>query len=137
MTIEGIKIDCDEDGFHLIVEGEIELRPGDFEDDDGVILATRPLNLRLSQQAAFALVRAVDETIRPWADEGEAIRREVERGGSICGHDGWVAGCLYCEREEAAASRYVHDPIEALASDPELARHRADIDRKRRREEGR
>jgi hypothetical protein len=118
-VIESVRIESDEDGFHLIVEG-------DFSDvtvggaSDFVTRSVDRANYRLSQDAAWALVDAV-EPIREWRAEGERQRENVARGLDSEGH----------AIEYGGDDADVH-PI----SDAEIARERADHERKRRRENG-
>lgn len=55
-TIDGVLIDCDEDGFHLILSGHEE-----------------EYDFRI-QGVASELLRAVQTEIGPWKAEGEAAR---------------------------------------------------------------
>lgn len=58
-TVDGVMIDSDEDGFHLILSGE-------------------KAEYRFYIHAiAVELLRAVDREIRPWWLEGENARRET------------------------------------------------------------
>lgn len=78
MSIESVKIESEDDGFHLVVDGEIELGRDDWEDDDGVVFARRPLDFRLTADAAVALLEAAHETIAPWHTEGQSVLRDFE-----------------------------------------------------------
>lgn len=55
MPVAKITIDCDADGFHLILEGDYI----GYDEDDR-------LDLLLSQGAAVNLVQEVREKIEPW-----------------------------------------------------------------------
>ena len=52
-TVDGVLVDTDEDGFHLILSGE----KGEYD-------------FRLPMHAAIDLMRAVQTEIVPWAREG-------------------------------------------------------------------
>lgn len=127
--IDHVKIESDEDGFHLIVDGEIEFDRDDWVDDDGVVFTKRPLNFLLSQGSALDLLRAARETIEPWAAEGEKVREDFERYKRT----GQVPDYA------AAAERGFLDPVEfghglGEIDGSENLREAADLERKRRRE---
>lgn len=84
--IDGVLIDPDENGFHLILSGE-----------------DREYNFTLDQDAALALSTAVAVELSPWIREMQMASMRKPGRSSECGHDGWVAGCPVCKREEAAA----------------------------------
>jgi hypothetical protein len=67
------KIDCDEDGFHLLLDGDFEVVGGMYTASLG------KLDIRLDQQAAIELLGSVRETIGEWHAEGEAVRADFER----------------------------------------------------------
>lgn len=64
-TIDGVLIDCDEDGFHLILSGE-----------------EAEYNFRLSG-VEEELLRAVKREIGPWVQEMEQARAEYQEGRVI------------------------------------------------------
>ena len=117
--IDEAHIDCDDDGFHLILTG-------DFDAAFARYLASgeAQVNLRLSQDAALQLAGQVRATIGPWADDRDAalasyIRRDV--GEQVRATHG-----------PTAAARFDED-----VTDPdELAREGADLARKAARENG-
>jgi hypothetical protein len=63
------KIECDEDGFHLILE----------VDEDPEVSEMGMLDIHLDQHAAIELLRSSLETIKEWYDEGEVVRAHYER----------------------------------------------------------
>lgn len=65
-SIDHVRIESDEDGWHLILDGD------DLSDDER-------FDLRLSQAAAWDLVDAV-HPVAEWRAEGEAQRRNVAAG---------------------------------------------------------
>lgn len=67
--IDDVRIESDEDGWHLILTGEL-------------VEGYTHLNLRLSDEAAAALVRQA-EPIRDHLAEGEAVRQEYEAAGRV------------------------------------------------------
>lgn len=76
--IERATIESDEDGFHLIVAGDIDFDRDDWEDDDGVVYARRPLNFRLTADAAIQLLEQAHAQIAPWHTEGQSVLRDFE-----------------------------------------------------------
>jgi hypothetical protein len=67
-SIEGIKIECDEDGWHLILEG-------DFVDTFKSYLADESageINLRFFDDVALKLANEETKQIRLWWQEGQA-----------------------------------------------------------------
>lgn len=70
--IDSVRIEADEDGFHLILDGDMSAVIEKWLHTDGGYR----LNLRLSQTAAAELVREV-QPIREWWAEGQAVRAEM------------------------------------------------------------
>ena len=64
--VDGILVDSDEDGFHLIVSG----MEGEY-------------NFRLGQDGAIELLKAVLRDIQPWYAEGQAVLSEMTRLGAF------------------------------------------------------
>lgn len=127
MSIESVKIESDEDGFHLIADGEVELRERDLSDDDGVLFASK-LDLHLTMGAAVELLEAAMETIAPWHTEGQSVLRDFEHYQKTGERPSYVPS----EPEgdwplTGPATHQIVDEAEAL-------REGADLSRKSRRE---
>lgn len=67
-TLDGVLIEAEEDGFHLIASGE----EGEWR-------------FRLPSSIALELMRAVDREIRPWWQEAESARAQ----GPVIVGDSW------------------------------------------------
>lgn len=90
-SIDDVVVDCDEDGFHLILAGDFQSTAEKYVDTptaDG-------FNLRLPQDAALKLLKEVSDKIGEWAHEGaEALleyKAHTARGDRL--ESGrWVTG---------------------------------------------
>lgn len=73
--IDDVRIDCDEDGFRLVLTGDLmESIARYLASDDRC-----DLTLRLPQDAAIALDSAVRKTVGPWVEEMEYHRDAYAR----------------------------------------------------------
>lgn len=107
--IEEATIDCDEDGFRLVLTGDFVEAFADYLAADPASRDSCTVRLRLSQDAALELAGSARGTILPWSsehDEAQAAYRRAtpaERIAVLSGVDPVLAGITSDERLLEAA----------------------------------
>lgn len=79
MTIDEANIDCEEDGFRLVLTGDFVEAFADYLAADPASRDSCTVRLRLSQDAALELAGSARATIIDWADEHDAALAEYRR----------------------------------------------------------
>lgn len=132
--IDAIRIEADDEGWHLIIEGDVSRQCMEYVyAQDG-----SPLNLSLSQEVAEQLLEQV-KPIAEYVADRERHRREYD-AASPEERDRVLHGPACFPRDRAHA---IHREVERLRAEDgpleceaELLREKADLDRKAERERG-
>lgn len=113
--IDDIRIESEEDGFHLVLEGDHS------EEVARWLNREEPLRLRLSQDAAIELFAQAQVNIAPWVTEMNYQRTAYERAT--------------LEEKAEVLGRQILDEsskrVEALLDKADTARKRGPLDRSR------